>query len=194
MSVESIEKKILGDARAEADRIVAEAESAAAAALEATTARNAARLAAAVEEARAAGEQRRHQKATSQRAAGKLHLLARRAELLDDVFDAAVDRFIADRDGAYRDWLTAQLASVAGRAGTVVPAESDRALIAELLADLKEATGPDLSDDNAPFRGGFLLKGERIDLNLSLDARLADLKAGLLPELAKKAFDAEGPE
>ena len=188
MSTESIEKRIRADAEAQATKLVAQAEAEAAQRLDAAQERSRQRTAAAAEAARTAGEQRRQQQATARRAAGKLKLLALRAELLDEVFNAAAERFAAQRDGAYRQWLAAQLAAVAGKTGSVVPAERDRELIASMLPEL-DTDGLTLSENNATLLGGFLLVGDRIDVNLSLDTRLAEVKAELLPGLAKRAFE-----
>jgi len=186
MDVQNIEKRILESARAEAETITRQAEEKARDLLESARASNEERAREAVEGARQALQQQHDQQVTSAKAADKLQLLARRAGILDEVFEKAVERFIGDRGGEYRKWLSARTDSVAGESGTVVPAEPDRPLIEELLST--RDTGPTLAEKSLPLRGGFMLEGDRFDLDLSLDTQLVERKTELLPELAKKAF------
>ena len=189
MSTENIEKKVLESARAEAEKIVREAEEAARKRMAAAQAESERRTAQAAEEAGAALEQKLHQQTTSETAANKLKLLTHKAAILEEVFAKAIDQFIGDRSGDYRNWLSAQLQSVAGESGAIVPAQDDRPVIQELLWDLKEGDGLSVAEDSLPLRGGFVLKGEKVDLDLSLDTQLAELKEKLLPELAVKTFE-----
>ena len=188
MGVENIEKRILGSAKAEAEKIVREAEEEARARIESAKAENAKRAQAAAAATRGALQQRHGQQTTSARAANKLKLLARKSEILEDIFESAVERFIGDRDGEYANWLAARLDSVAGQTGSIVPAKDDRALIGKLLAT-HGGNSSTLAEESLPLRGGFVLKGDKIDIDLSLDAQLAELKEELLPELARKAFE-----
>ena len=190
MSIENIERKIAQSAKDEADRIVADAKKAAAERIESAKAEQHDRAEDAERETTRKLQQALDRAATSARAANKLKLLARKSELLDEIFEQAVERFIGDRTGDYADWLAAQVESVAKADGTLVPAEPDRDAIGKLLGK----GGPELADESLPLRGGFVVRGEHIDEDRSLDARLGDLKAALLPELAKKALatDAHG--
>ena len=189
MSIDNIENKILESAKAEAEKIIGGAKQKAAELIESAKAANEKRSSEAAKEAHEAFRQHRDQQATSARAANKLKLLARKADLLDEVFDKAVEQFIGDRRGGYRKWLAAQLSSVAGQNGAVVPAEPDRKIVAELLSDVKEGGGLELADESLPLRGGLVLRGDKADIDLSLDTQLVDLKQELLPELAAQAFD-----
>ena len=195
MSVEKIERKILESARAEAERIVRRAEEEVRALLATAKTRSEKRAAEAVQDAKEALQQKHDQQVTSANAANKLKLLARKAAILDDVFDKAVETFIGKRDGAYHRWLAAQLDLVAGEEGSLVPAQEDRPALAELLS-AQDRSGHRLSDDSLPLRGGFVLQGDRVDIDLSLDAQLVELKADILPELAAKTFPPgeENPE
>ena len=193
MSVENIEKKIVESAKAEAEAIVAKAEEEATRRLDSAKAENEARAADTAEETRSRLQQEHDQKATSERAANKLKLLAHKSAILGEVFEAGVERFIGSRNGDYATWLAAQIESVADEAGEVVPAEPDREAIAKLLEKQGE-TGLELADDSLPLRGGFVLRGEKIDIDLSLDSRLADMKGELMPELARRAFTASATD
>ena len=91
--------------------------------------------------------------------------------------------------------IATQLDLVAGEEGSLVPAQEDRPALAELLS-AQDRSGHRLSDDSLPLRGGFVLQGDRVDIDLSLDAQLVELKADILPELAAKTFPPgeENPE
>jgi len=187
MSIENIEKKIAEAAKAEAEAIAAQAAQQAKARLEAAKAENTSRAARAAEQTRGRQQQQFDQQTTSARAANKLKLLAHKSRILEDIFDAAIERFIGGRGGEYRNWLAARLDAVAGEPGSIVPAEPDRAIIEKLLA--KRGGGRSLAGESLPLRGGFVLRGEDVDVDLSLDAQLAEMKNELLPELARRAFE-----
>ena len=187
MSTENIEKKILEAAKAEAEALAAEAARQAEEGLEAARAGNEQRAADAAEETGEKLQQEHDQQTTSARAANKLKLLAHKSRILEDIFEAAVAQFIGDRGGEYEKWLAAQLDSVAGESGRIVPAEPNRAGIEKLMAK-HGGDNLTLADESLPLRGGFRLEGEEIDVDLSLDARLADMRSGLLPELAQRTF------
>lgn len=188
MSIENIEKKIAEAANAEAEAVVARAAQQAKARLEAAKTENTSRAARAAEETRGRQQQEFDQQTTSARAANKLKLLAHKSRILEDIFDAAIERFIGDRGGEYRNWLATRLEAVAGEPGSIVPAEADRAIIENLLAK-HGGDGPLLDGESLPLRGGFVLKAEDVDIDLSLDAQLAEMKNELLPELARRAFE-----
>jgi vacuolar-type H+-ATPase subunit E/Vma4 len=188
MSVEHIEKKILDDARAEAERIVTEAREQADARVTDAQAENEQRAEREIEAERADLEQQLGRKTTAEKAANRLKLLAHKTDLLDDVFEAAAEQFIGDRAGDYARWLAGQLRAVAGEEGRIVPAEPDRAALEELLAGLKDKAGLELADESLPLQGGFVLEGKTADLDLSLDTRLTELRSELKPELARNAF------
>ena len=188
MSIDNIEKKIAEAAKAEADAIAAQAARQAKERLEVAKAENTSRAARAAEETRGRQQQEFDQQTTSARAANKLKLLAHKSRILEDIFDAAIERFIGDRGGEYKKWLAARLETVAGGPGSIVPAEPDRAIIEKLLAN-RGGDGPLLADESLPLRGGFVLRGEDVDIDLSLDAQLAEMKNELLPELARRAFE-----
>lgn len=187
MATKNIEQRVLETAKAEAEALAAEAKRKAGERLAAAKTDNEQRAADAAEETGAKLQQEHDQQTTSERAANKLRLLAHKSRILEDILDTAVDQFIGHRGGEYEKWLAARLDSVAGESGSIVPAESDRAGIEKLMAD-HGGNGLALADESLPLRGGFMLQGEKIDVDLSLDAQLTDIRNGLLPELAQRAF------
>lgn len=187
MSIENIQKKILESARAEAEAIVSKARTEAAERLQSAQAAEERRTAEMLNAARAALEQEFEQEVTATRAAIRLQILSLKAGLLEDAFARAVERIVGDRMGDYASWLARQVDAVRNLEGRIVPAPEDRKAIEALLAP-HERGRLELAEENAPIRGGFLLEGKLFDADFSLDTRLAEVRAALLPELADRAF------
>ncbi len=188
MAMENIERRILESAQAEAEHLLAEARRQADEQLAQARTEQAERASQAIADAEDQAQRRLEQQATAKRNENRLALLAERSALLNEAFEAAVERFIGDRSGAYHQWLVAQVQAAAKVQGSILAAEADRDAIRKLLKD-SQAKGLSVADETAPLRGGFEVKGEKIDLNLSLDVQLAEIRAKLLPELARRALD-----
>ncbi len=191
MALENIRTRILEAAQAEADAVLRAGEAAARKQLDQAVAGNDARFKKAEAEIRARLRQQHDRDVTAANAANRLELLVQKSEILNQFFDAAVERFVGRRDGDYRQLLARQLDSVAGETGAVVAAAADRAAIEQLLAELKKqnrGAGLSVAEESRPLRGGFILQGEKTDIDLSLDTWLADVKEELMPEMARRAF------
>jgi vacuolar-type H+-ATPase subunit E/Vma4 len=83
----------------------------------------------------------------------------------------------------------------ADTAGQVVCNERDRARLEPLVAKLN-AGRPlearlELSQQSAPLLGGVLFKTEKFEIDLSLDARLRQLREELVPEVSRIVFPAD---
>jgi V/A-type H+/Na+-transporting ATPase subunit E len=193
MSIENIEKKIAETAQAEAEQMVSAARAQADGQLAAAKKELAERSEQTVAEAKASLQRRLEQQATAKRNENRLTLLTQRADLLGDIFDAAVERLVGDRGGGdYQKWLAAQVGTAAEHKGEIVAAKDDRAAVARLLGGVGPNSGLTMSDETAPLKGGFVVEGEKVDLDLSLDTQLTEIRARVLPKLAKKAFSDAG--
>lgn len=192
MSIDKIEARIMTTAKMEAGAIISEAEDGARDRLEHHKSHEQHRFekAAAAETARL--RQLHESEVSSAKAANKLELLKLRAEIIEDVFAKAVEKFLANRGGDYEKWLASQLNSVEAQKGEIFAAPADKAKIAQLLADMKNSgRAKNLTLAAQPenkISGGIILRGERIDLDLSFDMKLSSLKEKLVPELAQMAF------
>ncbi len=187
MSIANIQKKILESARAEAEVIVSKARTAAAERLESAQTGEERRAAETLNGSRTALEHKFEQEVAAARAANRLQLLSLKVALLEDAFARAVERVVGDRTGDYASWLAGQVDAVRNLEGRIVPASEDRKAFEVLLAP-REGGRLELAEESAPIRGGFLLEGEQFDADFSLDTRLAEVRAELLPELAGEAF------
>ena len=190
MSLEKIKETVLAKARAEAEALLAEA-------------RKAADSAARQGESRLrADHQHRVQGMQTELGSGvDRELAAREAELrrdllehqnkvLDELFEQVLDAIVNRPDSGYRAWLGRQLAAAASiGSGRIVCNERDRAAVGELLAGVQGS--PELSDENADIVGGFLLEGDRFDLDFSVDTLVAALRKELLPSISAELFRSE---
>ena len=105
---------------------------------------------------------------------GRKETLGVRRRILDEAF-AAATRELNALTGPRREAILLSLLTKEAAAGDVVhPAKQDRALIARLLAQVPVALT--LSEEDAPFEGGFLLMGPSYEKDCSLDAFMAELR------------------
>ena len=119
---------------------------------------------------------------------GRKHLLARKREVIDRVFDAAYARLLALPDADKSALYARILDREAVDGDTVVPAESDRALLKETLSGIagKKLV---LSERSADIDGGFLILGGVYEKNCSMRSILSDVRDAEETAVAKLLFD-----
>jgi len=189
LSLQDVEKKVLAAAEAEASKLLDAAEAEARAELERRSAalrdEQRRRLAAAKAEADAAAER----DANTRRADHAMKLLQARNEILEAVFSGVRDRALAGQGFDYPRWLAAQVRRACATAarGSLQCSERDRQAVEALLRQAG-ATGVALAPTPGAMRGGVYLQGEGLDLDLTLDAALADLRDELAMSLAQRLF------
>ncbi len=116
-------------------------------------------------------------------------LLVDKSGVLDDVFKRAADRLL--ESPAYWDLLRRRLKELPGQKGEILCRAEHRDTLAKHVEELGRETGgkmPPLAKDSANILGGFILRGERMDIDFTLESELAALRERILPELAAKAF------
>lgn len=187
--LERIENHVKDKARAEAEKISAEAKQQADALL--ASARDEADRKLEADLARLKAELGREldREVSAVRAARAQEILVDKSRVLDDVFKRAADRLVAS--AAYWDVVRKRLAELAGREGEILCRAEHRDAMAKTLDALAKETGkpmPALAKDSAAFVGGFLLRGDKMDVDVTLESELAALRERILPELAAKAF------
>ena len=105
---------------------------------------------------------------------GRKETLSVRRRMLDEAFAAAAKELNA-LDGPRREAiLLSLLRKEAAQGDVVLPAKRDRDLIKRLLPQASVALT--LSDEDAPFEGGFLLNGGSYEKDCSLNALMAELR------------------
>lgn len=188
MSLEDVEKTLLAAAGEEARQIAEKAQAEATTELE--------RKSAALREeqqrktrlARAEADQEAERALSTRRAEHAMRILQVKNETLDAVFGQARERILASQGFDYGRWLASQVRlAVSKGAGVLHCNERDRVAVD---AALREA-GTDkvaLAPENAAIQGGVVLVGESFDLDLTLEAALADLRDELTVSLAERLF------
>ncbi len=185
MSLEKLLERISEDARAEGERLLAEAEEEAAG-IAREGEEEALRSAEAIRSAyRERGERERTRIMSKALTESRAAYLSVQEEIFEEVFAAAAREFASLPEERYRDWLKRMILANAGEGvAEVVAAPYDRKLLSTGLLEevnkaLREGGGGRelvLSEQEAAFERGVILKGERYANNLSLQAVLRELR------------------
>jgi vacuolar-type H+-ATPase subunit E/Vma4 len=189
MSLEAIEKKIREDGKAEAERIVAEAESDRSRALEEKRAEVKADLKEEHRKLKQRMSSRRERLEAHERRQAEQRIQNFRRGLIDDAVDAAVERLAGLETEEYRR-LAAALLDGCGLEGEVevltAPGDSERIDQAFLDEHSTESRQFVLSGETHGGRGGFVFRSGRISQNATFDM-IADLAHDrLVMELSSK--------
>jgi len=184
-----VEKKVMASAEQEAREIVEKAEAEAKAELERRSAAlrddQQRKLAAARADADAAVER----EINTRRADHTMKVLRGKNEILEAIFDGVRDRALAAQGFDYARWLASQVRRVCacGVAGTLYCTDRDRGSVEGVV---REAGGTNIKVGPEPglMRGGVYLVGEGVDLDVTLDSVLKDLREELAVSLAERLF------
>ena len=195
MEADQVIKKILTDAKAEADEILKQADE-----------RNAAEQAKVDEQLNAYREQTktRAQKAAEDEKAHILagarmeiakELLGEKVKILDEVFDQARKQLLEMPNEQYVELMGKLMASavVTGDEEVVVDA-SEKRIDHEFVKQINRRLGPGyqgnlrLSDEHRDIGGGFILTRGKIKTNVSVGVMLEQAREELEIELAKELF------
>lgn len=193
MTVERIRQAILDEARAEAEKIEAEARAGHDGELEAARRRLDQEFEQRFELGRQAAELDAHQRLMLARSRHNLALLQRRNTILNDLFKGGGDWVAGLDDGEYRALIAGWMGEVPdGYGGEVLCNERDAARLAPLVEELNRARPPGaqfiLVPGERPALGGVIFRAEKFEVDLSLDSRLARLREDLAPEVAQMVF------
>jgi vacuolar-type H+-ATPase subunit E/Vma4 len=188
VSLADVERKVLATAEREARELLAKAEAEAQAEWE--------RRSAALREeqqrktavAKAQADANLEREVATRRAEHGMKILQAKNGILDAIFQRARERILASDGFDYGAWLARQVRQAVGAgAGELHCNARDRAAVAAVLA---EAGGDRvrLAAEPAPLQGGVLLTGKTFDVDLTLEAALADLRQELTVSLAERLF------
>lgn len=189
MPLADVEKKVMASADKEAAQLVAQAEAEARAEFERRSAalRDEQRRRSAIAQAEAEASAERQ--VNARKAEFSLKLLEGKNEIFHDLFRAVADRALAGQGFDYARWLAAQVrrACAEGLSGTLYCAERDRAAV-EAVVRGAGTRGLTVAPQPGLMRGGVYLVGDGVDLDLTLDAALEDLRDELAVSLAERLF------
>ncbi|MEA4892211.1 MAG: V-type ATP synthase subunit E family protein [Peptococcaceae bacterium] len=195
--IEKITGKIAVDAKQEAEAILSQARSEAAAIAgkyQAQSQEEAKKILVAGEEQ--AKEIRRRAKAAAE-LEGRQKVLTTKQELIAQAFDKALEKLLSLPAPEYTA-LLAQLASRAAGSGseTVVMSPKDREALGQavveqankLLSQSGKAAGLTLSSETRDFKGGLLLKSGDVEVNCTLETIVQLSKEELALDVAAALF------
>jgi len=190
VALSGVEKAVLEKAEAEANKVLDAARREADAYWE----RESARLREAHE--RRVEADRRELEMQLERDAGakeiehRLELLKAKNEIIQEVFETALDGIIELPDEGYLRWLREQVARLPEMSDAVLVAnERDRPLLERAVRESGRQFA--VGDDNAPIRGGFLLRSENVDLDCSIESLMDDIRETLTRDVAERLFGGE---
>jgi len=114
-----------------------------------------------------------------------------RRAVLDEVFEAARAKLLADRSPEYRERLLRVLSAMARGTGQVILSPADRQNLGAWLvaqANARSGASLQLSEETRPLLGGLVLVTGPVEVNVSLDAILAQIREDLEPQVARVLF------
>lgn len=193
MSIEKITSKIIGDAQAQADAVLAQAQ-AQRDALVAQAQEEAARILA---DAEADGRSEKEKLISRRKAVadidGRKIVLEEKQKLIADCFDKAVSKITAMEDGAYVDFLVRLLGSCGETEGELILNEADQARIGSRLEEAAAKALPGsrfaVSAETRGIKGGFLLKKGAVYVNCAVEAMVDEAREDLVGDVAARLFE-----
>ena len=192
MALMDMEQAVLRKAQEEADLILNEARTRADARFERESARlrqeHEHRVAAARSEMESALEREISARETDDR----LKILKVKNEIIDEIFTRTVGSIRSLPDQGYERWLKAQLSRVSkALGGRVAVNERDAQLMARLIEGLPDNPDLSLAAEPAHIKAGFLVQGEQVDLDFSVEVLLSALRESLSRQIATRLFEEE---
>jgi vacuolar-type H+-ATPase subunit E/Vma4 len=188
LSLQDVEKKVMASADQEARQLVEKAQAEAKAELQrrgdALRDDQRRRVQAAKGDADAALER----DVSSRRAEHRMRILQAKNDILDAIFDQARQRALASEGFDYGRWLATQVRLACAKAsGTIHCNERDRATVEAVIRE-SGAERASVAPATADIQGGVIMVCESFDLDLTLEATLADLRTELTVSLAERLF------
>ena len=195
MNAEQVVEKILSQANADAQKILAEAK----AKVDAQKARLQDELAEYDKQtdamAAAAAEDKRQRMMAGARMSNAAARLTAKAKLLDEVFQKAQERLVQLPDEPYKAMMTRLMVqSVQTGDEEVLVGKDERRINDEFIKQVNRQLGTGfkgnlrLSDRRAPIVGGFILSRGKVRMNASVDVLVGELREAMETELATKLF------
>lgn len=189
MAIVDILTRIETDAEAEASDITATAESEAARIVAQAAATVAAERAAALDAAELSGASGAATLLAGARLEARDSLLASKRAMAERVLERAREALEALPDAEYLEVIAAAVATAVSGGETLMIAEADAKRLSGIEAALKKrGAAVTLSRDAAPIERGVLLTGDRVRVEVSPTALIADRRDELLLAAARGLF------
>ena len=178
-----LKEKTLGEARAQSDAGLAEAE------------KKAQEM---VEAGRKRGLEEKEKIISRRKSVADIDcrkvFLAKKQELIGQCFEKAVDNIISMEEAEYIDLLTALGTDSGMTAGQLIFNESERAAIGQKVVDALnskvEGGNFELAEETRKLRGGYMLMCGQTFINNTIEALVEEARPELTAEVAKMMFPA----
>ena len=191
--IERIIARIEEDAQAEIDALMEKAREEAAGVEETFRREAEAEAAALAVKAQKAAAEREDRMVSSAQMEKRRRLLAARQQMVEQVYETALEELCTLPHAAYVEILTALLlrASANGKE-EVIFSKADRERVGEEAIAAANTRGKQLilSEETRPIRGGFILKSGRVEINCSFEMLLQLQKSQSGAEVAAILFPA----
>jgi V/A-type H+-transporting ATPase subunit E len=195
MNAEQVVEKILSDARSQADKIAAEASEKASTQESEMQSKLAIFRKESATLAENAANDRKLQMLATARMSVQRQQLTVKAKLLDEVFVQAREQIANMPDDQYKE-LISSLMEKAVETGDelVLIGKDEKRIDNSLIKQINRKLGPgfkgnlSLSPESANISGGFILRRGKIQINVSTDVLLGQVREEIEMELAKSLF------
>ncbi|MCD6507639.1 V-type ATP synthase subunit E [Candidatus Poribacteria bacterium] len=197
MALEDILRKIEEDARREADKILSEARARAEEILHSAE-QEAERIREnLLEEARREAQTHKSRLISMAQLDMRKEILQEKQNLIDQVFQIALERLLRMEDEEYRELIREMLKQVVEHGDEeIILCERDKSRISQgfiqtLNKELESEGKPGkltIAEETGDFSGGFILRRGKIELNNSFDALLQAAKDEMRSELSQILF------
>ena len=195
MNAEQVVEKILSDARSQAEKITAEASEKASTQESETQSKLAIFRKESATLAESAANDRKLQMLATARMSVQKQQLAVKAKLLDEVFVQAREQIANMPDDQYKE-LISSLMTKAVETGDeeVLVGKDEKRIDNSLIKQINRSLGTGfkgnliLSQSSANISGGFILRRGKIQINVSTDVLLDQVREATEMELSKSLF------
>ena len=191
MSIEKITSKIEQDAKTKADEIIGEAKKQAWDIVKEAN-KKAEKI---IADAEKEGAETRDKQVVSRKAVavidGKNVTLAKKQELIEECFGAAIEKVAEAPAEKYMDFLVSLVKAQGLSGGEIILARKDAALGEDLLKRLKAELPSGkftISEEQRDLRGGLLIRDGSTYYNASIEALSEDMRDDMTAEVAGMLF------
>ena len=195
MNAEQVVEKILSDARSQAEKITAEASEKASTQESETQSKLAIFRKESATLAESAANDRKLQMLATARMSVQKQQLAVKAKLLDEVFVQAREQIANMPDDQYKELISSLMVKAVETGDEeVLVGKDEKRIDNSLIKQINRSLGTgfkgnlNLSPDSASISGGFILRRGKIQINVSTDVLLDQVREATEMELSKSLF------
>jgi len=189
MPINDIEKRIITEAEAEAEKIKEEASDKASIILSDAEEEASKLREEILEQAKNKAEEEKRKIISPSRIKAKNDLLEKKQELIKQVFDEALKEMSNWKDKDYKKTIKTLLRDIP-KEGNILPAQDKEKIISKALSEAKIKKIKVLKG-TSKIKGGFIFEGKKINIDCSFETYIAHLREKIEPEIIEILFGKE---